>query len=286
MRIDRFVTMTLARKRRWFPPSAAPLRLPILMYHSISDESQQSAAYFQTVTRPALFAEQMRLLKSEGYTGVTLADGLAWLRSPGTASRPRPVVLTFDDGFRDFLTAAAPVLQQNGFGATMYLPTGFIGDNRRQFNQRGCLTWSEVVALHSAGFEIGSHTVTHRRLTQLGWAEIRTELLESRHAIEQQLQSPITAFAYPSAFPQESPAFVTRFQGLLRDAGYGSCVTTKIGRVGADDERFCLRRLPANSCDDAALLLAKLEGAYDWLGRAQAVVRRIKRITTTTASGA
>ena len=175
------------------------------MYHSISPTSEDATPYYRIATHPDVFAEQMHVLESEGYAGVTLSEGLNAIRFPNPQRSTRqPVALTFDDGYRDFFTAAVPVLERHGFRATMYLPTGFIGHRRRHFKSRESLTWDEVSALHNAGFEIGSHTVTHPRLVDLTWDEIRTELVVSKRTIEQQLDAEVTSFSYPYAFPQQT----------------------------------------------------------------------------------
>lgn len=277
MRLDRTVTLALSKiPPSWRVPGSHRARLPILMYHSISEEPESTPAYYQTVTNPSRFAAQMQVLKDAGYVGVTMAEGLRWLQTaPGDG--PRPVAITFDDGFRDFFLSAVPALRRHGFRATMYLATGFVQDRRQQFMNRDCLTWDEVTGLYSEGFEFGSHTVTHRRLVDLQWQEIRSELVESKMAIERHLKTDVTAFAYPYAFPQERTGFVRRFAAMLTETGYRSCVTTKIGRARPGDDRLSLRRLPVNSCDDDRLLLAKLEGAYDWLAIAQAAVRKAKQ---------
>ena len=88
--------------------------------------------------------------------------------------------------------------------------------------------------------------------------------------------SDVTSFAYPYAFPQKDRAFTSRFREELQKSGYENCVTTAIGRVESGDDLFALKRLPANSCDDFALLRAKLSGAYDWLAWAQNGVKMIK----------
>lgn len=279
MRLDRTVTLALAKvPQRWLHAGGRGARLPILMYHSISEEPESTAAYYQTVTHPARFAGQMQALQDAGYLGVTLTEGLRWLRGERSHG-PQPVAITFDDGFRDFYEAAAPVLREQGFRATMYLATGFVDDRRRKFKNHDCLTWGEVAELHSDGFEFGSHTVTHPRLVDLGWDEICSQLTESKMAIEGRLKSPVTAFAYPYAFPQERTEFVRRFSDMLKETGYQSSVTTKIGRVKPGDDWLSLRRLPVNSCDDDRLLKAKLEGAYDWLAAAQSLVRQSKQFS-------
>ena len=83
---------------------------------------------------------------------------------PPQAFPPRLAVITFDDGFRDFLTAAWPSLSEFGFTATVFLPTGSIAGQRATFQDRECLTWDEVRTLRREGITFGSHTVSHPSL--------------------------------------------------------------------------------------------------------------------------
>jgi len=259
MRPDRFLTLWLAapwRRLRGAPPTD---RLPILMYHSISDDPEpERSAYYKVCTAPARFAEQMRWLKDHGY------------RTDGVPT----VAITFDDGYRDNFTVALPVLEECGFTATIYLPTGFIGDQRHQFKGRDCLTWGEVREMRQRGIRFGAHTVTHQVLRTLGWDQIETELCDSKRAIEDRLQEPVTSFAYPYAFPQEDRPFVARFRELIQTVGYTECVTTIVGRVRAGEDPLTRKRIPINNTDDPALFAAKLTGAYDWVGTAQDLYRR------------
>ena len=201
-------------------------------------------------------------------------------RLPPTAYRgdEKLVALTFDDGFRDFHTAAFPVLQRHGFTATMYLPTAFIGDERKSFKGHECLTWAEVRQLEAAGIEFGSHTVNHPRLVELDWPAIESELRDSKATLEQRLGHPVGGFAYPYAFPSADRAFTSRLREILHTAGYTTCVTTEIGIAGPGDEPLQLKRLPANEADDAALLRAKLSGSYDWMHGVQSIVKRLKSL--------
>jgi peptidoglycan/xylan/chitin deacetylase (PgdA/CDA1 family) len=285
-------------------PAAALDHLPVLMYHRIADDPEPGVSpYYRVCTSPRRFAEHMQWLADWGYKGVTLSQGLEALagrmdsetshpkssrpdlqpHSPSPFSlHPSPptsqklVAITFDDGFRDFHTAAFPTLERHAFSATMYLPSAFIGESRLSFKSHECLSWAEVRELHRAGIEFGSHTVNHPTLVQLGWPDIQRELRDSKQAIEQHLGHAISSFAYPYAFPTADPPFTARLQGLLREAGYATCVTTEIGTVARGDDPLQLRRLPANECDDHRLLRAKLAGAYDWLHGVQALVKKIK----------
>jgi peptidoglycan/xylan/chitin deacetylase (PgdA/CDA1 family) len=273
-RPDRLLTLSLFHPLRHL--RNAEWRLPILMYHSISEAPEpRRSAYFQTVTHPRAFREQMSQLASLGWRGIDLPTGCDVLknRTPG-----KYVVLTFDDGFRNFYTEAAPCLREQRFTASMFLPTGFISNARRSFNSVECLTWDEVRELRRLGFHFGSHTVTHPRLYGRSWDEIEKEVRESKEELESQLNEPITTFAYPYAYPQADQSFSGKFTETLNRAGYSCAVTTCVGRATYRDDLFLLPRLPANSSDDAALFLAKLEGGYDWVGAAQAAVKRLKTL--------
>jgi peptidoglycan/xylan/chitin deacetylase (PgdA/CDA1 family) len=276
MRLDRLLTLSLVNPLR--RASAGGFRLPILMYHSISDTEEKVSAYYRTVTSPKTFAEQMALLRAEGWQAVTVRRGRELLRRGGKAA-DKVAVVTFDDGFRDFHTNAAPILREHGFSATMYLPTAFIGEKTLTFKERECLTWGEVRELNRAGMEFGSHTVNHPKLYELDAAQIRRELAESKAVIERELGEGIVSFAYPYAFPSADRAFVEMFTGLLRETGYESNVTTRIGRVRAEDDAFTLKRLPVNSADDGALFLAKMRGAYDWMNWPQDTFKKVKSLT-------
>ena len=277
VRLDRSITLSVFRPLNRVGLGSSNKCVPILMYHSISDDAEAGVEpYYRLATHPQRFAEQMQWLHNAGYFGVSLEESLAALESNKPDSRPL-VAITFDDGFRDFYTAAWPALRKHGFTATMYLPTAFITPQRASFVGRECMTWNEVCELRRAGIRFGAHTVNHPKLHESSWDVIRGELAGSKNTIERELGEEISSFAYPYAFPQEDRRFTETFTKLLREEGYQSSVTTVVGRMHAGDDLFRLKRLPANSCDDEALFTAKLSGAYDWLGSAQRAVRQLKQ---------
>ena len=189
----------------------------------------------------------------------------------------RPVVITFDDGFRDFYTTAWPILKSFGFTASLFLPTAFISNRRKKIKERECLTWSEVRELSTDGVDFGGHTVSHVQLCHLKRATAEREIRDAKAAIEQELGLPVTHYSYAYAFPEHDRRFVSFFRSVLVDAGYSAAVTTRIGIAVSGEDPFTLKRLPVNSGDDEAFFRAKLQGAYNWLAWPQRLLKILRR---------
>jgi peptidoglycan/xylan/chitin deacetylase (PgdA/CDA1 family) len=202
-------------------PSALPRRtveLPILMYHRINVVTSHTPAASRGLTvHPAVFARQMSWLARHGYRTVTqreLFDALFRGRSLG----PRPILITFDDGYRDVYYKASPVLQRLGFRATAYVISGRVSNGDPSF-----LTWSMLRGLESRGIEVASHTVHHRDLTSLSTPAALHELTNSRRTLERELGHPVQWLAYPFG------RYDGRITQLARRAGYVLATTTQPG---------------------------------------------------------
>ena len=289
IQFDRLLTTALVdpalRAIRRLRASTGPQSVPVLMYHSITDDPEPGVGgYYRLNTPPSLFREHLRILKDEGFTVVDLATAFKGLNhsvNPETKANPdqrgrKLAVITFDDGFRDFLTAAWPALVEFGFTATVFLPTAFIGNDRLTFKTRECLTWEEVRELRKQGVSFGSHTINHPKLWELDPVTFATELRESRDCIERELGEPIHSFAHPYAFPGNHAAYIRCFRDTLLESGYSFGVTTSLGCIHCGDDALLLKRLPANGGDDASLFRAKLNGAYNWLAWPQKAVKLLK----------
>lgn len=263
-RLDRLATLYLCFPVTRILCQKARTRVPILMYHSVSDNLfGRSHPYYQLNTSPAVFARQMRWLRQNGYQTTDLTKMLAALEAGQDVSQN--IVITFDDGYRDFYTDAFPVMKQCGFTATIFLATDRIRDTSVRIEGVDYLTWREVRELHEQGIRFGSHTVTHADLRSLGPEQIDYELGYSKETLEQKLGYSVESFAYPFAFPEEDRGFTQFLVDVLENHGFKNGVSTIIGRAHLGKNRFFLPRLPVNSWDDAWLLRAKVEGGYDWL---------------------
>lgn len=276
-RFDRFATLFVARPLCW-ATSSRKLSVPILMYHSISDDPETGVhPYYRTATLPQVFAAQMKYLHDSGYRTLSLEEATRQLESP-TAELGKQVVITFDDGYRNFYSDAFPALRRFAFTATVFLPTAFIGNQALQFKGKTCLTWAEVSELRKHGVAFGSHTVNHPQLWDLSLPAIDSELRISKETIEDKLGCPAVSFAYPYAFPQDDTGFTNKLRDALRNAGYKNGVCTRLGRANRASEPLFLERLPVNSGDDQAFFQAKLLGAYDWIAQPQRLVKMAKRL--------
>lgn len=280
VRWDRLLTVAKAAVSRPFAGTSRSGErvLPILMYHSVSDDAEPGiGAYYKLCTSPRLFAQHLSWLRAAGYQGTDLATGLEYLKTGALAQGRPPVAITFDDGFRDFHDAALPALEQAGFTATVYLPTAFIRAPRTRFLGRECMTWEEILRCCESGITFGSHTVSHPLLITLDFEAIRRELRESRLEIEDRIRRPVDLFAHPYAFPQADAGYTQRFRELLQECGYTSNTTTILGRATAETDPFQLPRLPANEADDQQLLVLKTQGHYDWMALPQRLAKRLRR---------
>ena len=170
-----------------------------LCYHAVSELWPADFA-----VTPEELERQLQDLVDRGYRGVTFTEAV-------TQPNPRRIVaVTFDDAFRSVLELARPVLDRFGMPATMFAPTAFVGTERPMAwpgidewldspysSELVPLSWAELRELSDAGWEIGSHTHTHPRLTQLDDAELVRELRDSKEECERRLARPCTSIAYP-----------------------------------------------------------------------------------------
>jgi peptidoglycan/xylan/chitin deacetylase (PgdA/CDA1 family) len=199
------------------PPDRV-LTVPILMYHRIDLLRPSLPAITRRLTvDPGEFAREMRWLRGHGYHTISQRQLFEALER-GARLPARPILLTFDDGYRDVFGKAMPVLARLHMRATAYVVTGRISGADPSF-----LTWGQLRGLERRGFDIGSHTVHHAELPGLSDAAALDELTASRRALEHHLGHPVQWFAYPAG-AEDAHAV-----SLVRAAGYVLAVTTHPG---------------------------------------------------------
>jgi peptidoglycan/xylan/chitin deacetylase (PgdA/CDA1 family) len=240
----------LWRARRLPAPDWQGVR--ILGYHSIGHLPHTLAV------RPDAFRAQMEAVAASGATPISLAAALELLDAGPVAGRH--VCVTFDDGYRDNLTVAAPILRELGIPATVFVATGAV-DGTAPFywfdEPPPALSWDECRELASDPlFDVQPHTRTHPWLPQVSEERARDEIAGSRADLEAR-GFPATTFCYPGGLYGE------RERRLVQEAGYAAAVTTDQGvNTGAGDPHV-LRRTLVFLEDGLADFALKLAGALD-----------------------
>jgi peptidoglycan/xylan/chitin deacetylase (PgdA/CDA1 family) len=198
-----------------------------LMYHELELPGratvQSDRGYTRYVLDVSHFRAQMQFLKQQGWRSMTVSEALTFPKKPGVA-------VTFDDGCETDLLAAAPILQGNGFGATFYVTSGFLG-------RRGYMSHSQLRELAALGFEIGCHSMTHAYLPDLDEAGLWREIAEAKFDLEQILGRAVEHFSCPGG------RYSNRAAEVVRSANYRTLATSRIHTNRKSTNSFALGRI-------------------------------------------
>ncbi|MGD9289061.1 MAG: polysaccharide deacetylase family protein [Desulfobacterales bacterium] len=167
--------------------------VPILCYHRFGKTCRSNLCISERI-----FAKQLEYLKNNGYHTIQLRDLIKFLNYE-TAIPSKSVIITLDDGYRSIYEFAYPLLKRYGYTATLFIYTDFIEASSN------ALTWNQLRKLKAAGFEIGSHSLSHADLTkklpfendQTFRNRITNELIQSKKIIDRELNQDTQFFAYP-----------------------------------------------------------------------------------------
>ena len=218
----------------------------ILLYHAVGSSVAADSYGFSVL--PGRFAQQMDLLSHR--PDVEIVDLAGGLRSRGRLR----VAVTFDDGYKDILTTAAPTLLQYRIPFTVFATSALLGSSSDY------LMPAELRELAGLpGVTIGSHGLTHTPLGECGDTVLRRELEESRRRLEELLGRPVIAVAYPHGSVDQ------RVRREAARAGYrlGACSRSTIN--AADRDPLLLCRTEIIGADSTRVFAQKLDGAWDWI---------------------
>lgn len=259
-------------------PSTSTL-VPVLMYHSISDVS--TAGFRPYTVAPARFAAHLDYLADAGYTTITISE-LTSLRDSGRLPPEQTVALTFDDGFRDFVTHAVPLLSEVGYQSTLFVPTGFVGSTSRWLvaegeQRRDLVSWAELEGLGDLGVECGAHSHSHPQMDLLSRRAAAREIALSKALLEDHLQTEVSSFAYPFGYSTRA------IRRLVAALGFSGAVGVENLTSRADDDVFAIPRITITSqttADDLAeLLVAPRTRAAEATSRVKSIASRVLRQT-------
>jgi peptidoglycan/xylan/chitin deacetylase (PgdA/CDA1 family) len=230
--------------------------VPVLLYHSVSDNPPQWTAPF-TVT-PRAFVEQLDRLADSGVSVVPLRRLVAAIRG-GPALPPRSAVLTFDDGFADFYWTVAPLLSARELPATLFVTTGAVHPPGGRpggsvLPPAEMLNWRQVTGLDALGVEIGGHSRTHAQLDTLSGKRLCEEVKLCKHELEDALGHSAASYAYPHGYHS---AVVRR---KVQQAGWDSACAVADAFSSTSDDTLRMARLTVRADTPSAVFQSWLQG--------------------------
>lgn len=169
----------------WMPWGPGDVRIPILLFHHIGT-SPTDKRYYVPVE---LFDQELKVLHDWGYKTITI-ENLVNAITTGRELPEHPILITFDDGNVDNYTSAFPIMKKYGFTGTLYIVGRYMGAD-------GFLSRQQILEMHTAGWDIGSHSLNHYDLAKLGQDDQEKEIFVSKKMLEKELGIKILTFAYP-----------------------------------------------------------------------------------------
>ena len=214
-------------------------RAIVLMYHIVDKPRDASEEKYCCSVKN--FEQQMQYLRQSEYSPVSLDSYISSLRK-NSPLPDNPIIITFDDGFEDFYHNAVPAALKYDIPLTLFMVAKGIGGTNKWMHQRGkpkrnLLNQNELLACAKAGVTIGSHTLTHPRLTEVDDKLASKEIKLSKMQLEDILEQEVKHFAYPYGL------YDPEHLKIVEEAGYESACSTRSGFNRNNINLFELRRI-------------------------------------------
>jgi peptidoglycan/xylan/chitin deacetylase (PgdA/CDA1 family) len=248
------------------PPRSRERRQPevgrnirVLLYHRILPGNTKGAKEIKFVPERQ-FRDQLGLLDRWGFTPITFNDYRLILEGELISPR-KPIILTFDDGYKNTYDVAVPILQEFGMCAVLFV----LGDRGVKTNrwdaglnlpQVELMNDQNILELHQMGFEIGSHSLTHTRLTALPKESAWHEISRSRMLLEITLNAPVLTFAYPYGLLNQT------LKDMVAAAGFRQACSAWSGPMNFSSDPFEIRRIEVNRSTGMPEFGLKVLGPY------------------------
>ena len=233
------------------------LPIPILMYHQVTPNIHPKFSRWSVT--PKTFAIHMKILNLHNYISINL-NQLEDYKN-GKANLPRkPIIITFDDSYRDAIDFTVPILKANRFTAVFFVPTDCVGSHSHWLMpdlgfEFPIIDWDTVKFLDTNEFQVGSHSMTHPDLTELTSEDCYKELAGSRKALEDHLGHEVVHLAYPHGL------FDYRVRSIAAELGYHTASSVIRGFASRNDDPFALPRIEISGEDTLLDFVFKLRTA-------------------------
>jgi peptidoglycan/xylan/chitin deacetylase (PgdA/CDA1 family) len=225
------------------------------MYHVVSEPNSPHER--KLACTPTAFKKQMRYLKKEGFRVISLGEAATALEK-GSTLPEKSVLITFDDGYIDTYENAYPILKKFGFPATIFIVSDLVGESNQWIQREGgsprkLCNWNQLREMAGNGMEIGSHTATHIKLSDVNSDTAYHEIIDSKKTIETSLGIQAQFFAYPYGLYKEE------HKKLVKHAGYRVACSTHSGFNNLTEDTFMLRRIDVTGSDSLLKFKFKLK---------------------------
>ncbi len=235
-------------------------RIRVLLYHRILSKASERDTANIGVNKDS-FRKQIELLDRWGYTAITFSDFAHFLN--GELDLPKkPVIITFDDTYKDMYDHGFPILLKYGMKAVVFVVADKsiissvwdegVGEVFELLGQH------EILEMHSAGFEIGSHTLSHSRLTLVNLEIAREEIERSRMILETLLNAPVKSFAYPFGLVND------QVKELVKKSGYSFACASYTGPPSVAQDLFEIRRIKVHNTSNSLVFWFQLQQIYSY----------------------
>jgi peptidoglycan/xylan/chitin deacetylase (PgdA/CDA1 family) len=229
--------------------------VPILCYHAVQDPAALPAGDDAWALTPTKFSQHLDLLHGLGVTTLTISELVDARRSRDLAAMTNAVAITFDDGYGDLYRTIGPMLMERGFRATAFVATGNVLA-RETGARRGerWLSWDELRALPTMGFEIGAHSHDHDALDLLRARAAHDDVVRSRALLVEALGQPVRTMAFPFGYSTRA------LRRALPDIGFDSACGVHHALSGPNDDPYDLARLAVHGTTSPAQLTTWMTG--------------------------
>jgi len=240
--------------------------VPVLMYHRVARDGPAGLAPYRIA--PEAFERQLAWLQRYGYHSISLDDFFTlwfghpfrhrrWLFTQKIRDIPgKPIVLTFDDAYSDFYHNAWPLLRRYGFGATVFVPTDYVGGSADWDISYGppaqIMSWDEIIELHHCGIHIGSHSCSHERLANLSKRDVLEDAINSRKRLKAKLGIEVSGYSYPYGSADADS------RRMIEQANYKFAVGGTCGKPSDREDPFYIPRIEIFGSDSMEDFIAKL----------------------------
>ena len=245
------------------------------MYHRVIDDSKYAGVY-DTYVNLENFEKQMKYIKDNGYEAITFED----IANGEYKNRfnKKYVIITFDDGYKDNLKNALPILKKYNLKAVLFYVTAETYnrwdtnvENRPKEKKFELMNLEEIKELYSSGLiEIGGHTTTHLDMPLIELGELKKDLEESRDKIKKITGKKPVSFAYPWGRNNEI------CRKIVEEVGYKFAVSTESGSPCFSDDLFEIVRVGIYSKDDIKKFEQKISGNYPFMRENRAKMKKIR----------